>query len=169
MRDQLFTDICDRLNTNVPELNWIDMDWGQLELPEQSYPLQFDACLISFPEIPWDTLTRGAQDGVVNILVKVCVDMYNDTHIVNNVTAPDRALAITKLQLVNKIQAALHGFEGTYFSKLTRKRSVEEKRQDGLKVFNEYFECRMQDNSGAVNYTKVTAAPVVTGAMALSV
>lgn len=169
MRDQLFIDICDRLEAKVPELRWIDKDWNQLDLPDQSYPLQFDACLISFPEIPWDSLTRGAQDGVVNILVKVAVDMYNDTHIANGVTAPDRALAIAKMQLVNKVQAALHGFEGTYFSKLVRKRSVEERRKDGLLVFNEYYECRAQDNSGAINYEKVTIAPTVTGNFELEI
>lgn len=163
MRDQLFTDICDRLNLKVPELQWIDKDWNQLDLPDQSYPLQFDCCLISFPEIPWDSLTRGAQDGVVSILIKVAVDMYNDTHIAGGVTAPDRALAVAKLQLVNKVHAALHGFEGAYFSKLTRKRSVEEKRNDGLLVFNEYYETRMQDNSGALNYEQATIAPNVTG------
>lgn len=167
MRDQLFIDICDRLNTKVPELQWIDKDWNQLNLPDQSYPLQFDACLISFPEIPWNSLTRGYQDGVVSILIKIAVDMYNDTHIAGGVTAPDRALAVAKMQLVNKVHAALNGFEGTYFSKFVRKRSVEERRNDGLLVFNEYYESRMQDN--AIEYSEATIAPHVTGSIELEV
>lgn len=167
MRDQLFTDICDRLESKVPELRWIDMDWNQLNLPDQSYPLQFDACLISFPEIPWTSLTRGEQDGLVTILVKVAVDMYNDTHIANGVTAPDRALAVTKMQLVNKVHAALNQFEGTYFSKLVRKRSVEEKRNDGLLVFNEYYQTRMNDV--AQTYAETTIAPNVTGTFGVEI
>jgi len=163
MREQLFADICDQLLAKVPELRWIDYDWGQLDHPELSEALQFDCVLVSFPDIAWDSLTRGAQDGVVNVLIKIGVDMYNDSHIANGVTAPDRAAAITKLGLVNKIQTALHGFEGDYFNKLQRVKSREEKRNDGLKVFQEYFVTRMNDNSGAINYEQVNAAPKVTG------
>lgn len=165
MRDQLFIDIADRLDAMVPELQWIDKDWNQLDLPDQSYPLQFDACLISFPEIPWNTLTRGWQDGVVSILVRLCVDMYNDTHIAAGVTAPDRALAMQKMQLVNKVHAALHGFEGSYFNKLKRVRSAEEKRQDGILVFNEYYETRAQEFAGEGAYQEKTVSPHVTGSV----
>lgn len=163
MRDQLFIDICDRLDSRVPELRWVDKDWNQLDLPDQSYPIQFDAALISFPEIPWDTHPRGYQDGVVSILVKVAMDMYNDTHIADGVVAPDRALAVEKMQLVNNVHKALHGFEGDYFSKLVRTRSVEERRQDGLLVFNEYYETRLHDTSAAVVYEDKKADPEVTG------
>jgi hypothetical protein len=169
MTDQLFLDICDRLNAQVPVLEWIDMDWGQLELPEQSYPIQFDCCLISFPDIPWDSLTRGYQEGLVQVQVRVAVDMFNDTHIAGGVAAPDRATAAAKMQLTKAVNKALHGFDGTYFSKLTRKRTTEEKRTDGLKVWVLTYETRAQENSAAAVYDSVIASASVTGSMASEV
>jgi hypothetical protein len=163
MRTELFKDIADRLKDQVPELSWIDMEWGQLEIPEESYPVQFDCALISFPDIPWEQLGLNVQEGLVQILIRIGVDMYSDTHTADGITAPDRDLALVKLTLPDKVYKALNGFEGDYFEKIVRLRSAEERREDGLKVFNEYFVTKMRDSSAVKVYTDTNATLKVDG------
>lgn len=159
MRDQLFLAISDRLNQEVPELVHIDMDWGQLEVPEEWYPIMFDAALISFPNIPWQTFPKKYQEGVVTVMVRVAVEMITDTHIADSVVAPDRAASILKMQLVNKVFKALQGFEiPEKFGPLVRTSSVEEQRQDGLKVWQEYYTTRLKDFSAMATINEVAGS-----------
>jgi len=169
MRSELFKEIRDLLNSKVPELKWIDMDWGQLDLPDQSYPLLFDCALIGFPDIDWKTGSRKLQDGDVQILVKIGVDVFNDTYVAGNISAPDVQYALSKMQLVDRIFAVLQGFEGTFFNKLDRIKSSEDKRQDGLKVFQELYMTRMRDTSAIKLVTPVQANLKTTGTFVQSI
>ena len=95
MRTELFKDIADRLKDQVPELKWIDMEWGQLEIPEESYPVQFDCALISFPDIPWEQLGLNVQEGLVQILIRIGVDLYSDTHTAELLSKIVRTVPVT--------------------------------------------------------------------------
>ncbi len=166
MRTNLLAAILDRIEAKVPAIIWIDKDWGQLEIPAESYPLQFPCALVSFPDIPWNQLKGGYYDGVVTVNVRVAIDMYNDTYTVGNVTAPDRATALSRMNIVDDLNAGLSGFEDTWFQKLVHIESKEEKRADGLLVFNEIYETRLTDNSAVPVRTTVVPKYKIDGMFA---
>lgn len=157
MKAELFVAIADRLKQKLPELAWIDWDWGQLELPAENYPVQFDCCLISFPDGQWKTEGKNVQYGNQMIQVRTAVDVYSDTHVAGGVTAPDRNYALNKLKLESRVYAALQGFSGNFFTPLARVSSGEEKRDDGLKVFVATFLTGAVDDSAAKPMQEVQA------------
>lgn len=140
--DQLYKALVQQLKNNVPELLWIDLEQGQLETPEDQYPVQFPCCLISFPNVPaWQSLGNGLQIGDALITFRIAFDIYEDTH----KEAPDMEDALLKLQLINKIHKYLHHFEGEHFNKLERTGSSQEQRPDSLLVFNMQYNTNIRD------------------------
>ena len=158
--DILFKSIATRLEQEVPELRWIDWEQGQIDMNlEKTYPLQFPAVLIDFTNINWSSIKHGVQDGEVTVLIKVVFDIYED---LNN-HAPDRDMALSRLELLKKIHKALHnfageilpdnnnGFEDSHFNRLERTSTSSERRDDGLKVINMLYVTLLRDQSGMNN------------------
>jgi len=170
MKAALFIALSNRLK-EMNELAWIDWDWGQLEAPGESYPVQFDAALISFPDVEWFQETRGAQNGNVVVQVRIAIDVYEDLKIADGATAPDVAknYAIQKLDLTRRVFKNLHGFSSDWFTPLQRIRSGEERRDDGLKVFVETYLTNGTDNDAAKEYENVNAVLKLTGQLQQSV
>lgn len=156
--------ISNRLN-EMNELAWIDWDWGQLEAPGEVEPVQFDAALISFPDVEWFQETRGAQNGNVIVQVRIAIDVYEDLKIADGRPAPNVATnyAIQKLDLTKRVFKNLHGFDSYWFTPLQRIRSGEERRDDGLKVFVETYLTNVVDNEAAKEYEQVIAALKLSG------
>jgi hypothetical protein len=148
MIDRLFKNIADRLNI-IQELRWIDLEYGQLEIPEDSYPVQFPCALIDFPEMSFDNEGNLNQQAMVAIQVRIGIDLYEDFHIVDGQAAIDRETALQRLQIVNKVYTALHGYEEDYFTPLIRTSLGTERRDDGIKVFVIVFQCAAKDDTAA--------------------
>jgi hypothetical protein len=172
--DILFESISDRLKTNIPELNWIDWEWGQLETPEEEYPIQFPCAFIDIQNIDWSNAMNNLLTGNVAITIRVAFDVYEDTHVAGGITTPDRSYALLRLKLINKIHSWLQGFGGfilpdgngsfrdNHFNRLNAVRYGSEKRDDGLKVFTLQFACNMRNNYAMPVTTPITATPNIT-------
>jgi len=155
--DTIYRSIVKQLTNEVGDLKWIDLDGGQLEFPDESYPVQFPAAFIDFENIQYQTLQRGMQQGVATITVRVAFDIYEGFH----GTAPDLKQAGDRLKLLNEVYRALHrfsglilpieqggevvGYEDSHFSNLLRKSLTTERRDDGLKVYRISFQCAVRD------------------------
>lgn len=170
MKAALFMALSQRLN-EMNELAWIDWDWGQLEVAAEVIPVQFDAALISFPDVEWFQETRGSQNGNVVVQVRLAIDVYEDLKIADGVIAPDVAknYATQKLDLTKRVFKNLHGFSSDWFTPLQRIRSGEERRDDGLKVFVETYLTNVVDNEAAMQYEQVMAQLNLTGSTEQSI
>jgi hypothetical protein len=172
--DIIYRSIVKRLQTEIPELRWIDLEGGQLEAPEESYPVQFPAVFIDFPSIQYQSLQRGAQQGIATIAIRVAFDIYEDFH----GTAPDIETAANRLQLLNSIHKALHGYSGmalevkntegevtgyedNYFSRMVRQSMTAEKRSDGLKVYEISFLTNLRDRVAMPQVTQTTLDDII--------
>lgn len=143
--DILYLSLLRRLEAEVSELKWIDEESGQLELPEESYPVQFPCILIDIQNIKWETQGKRQQYGDCLLRFRIAFDIYEDTH----KNAPDLQTALNRLKLVNKIHTALEHFGGfiladpdnvgqyfdKHFKRLVRVNTATEQRQDALKVY----------------------------------
>lgn len=151
--DTIYRSLVKQLQTEVPELRWIDLDGGQLEAPDENYPVQFPAAFIDFRSIQYQQLSRNMQQGIASISVRIAFDIYEDFH----GDSPNIEEAANRLRLLHNIYVALHGFSGliledesdNHFSKLQRQSMQAERRQDAIKVYDMIFQCAVRDVQAA--------------------
>lgn len=153
--EKLFLDISDRLAT-VDDIEWIDLEAGQLEIPEETYPVQFPCVLIDFPSAEFENETQGNQQATLMVQVKLGIDLYEDLHMSDGNATPDRDTAVNRLGLITKIHKVLHGFEGDYFTPLVRMGFQTERRDDGIKVFTLLYGTGAKDDSACKVATVAT-------------
>ena len=135
--DHIFTAIQDKLSTEVPEIKWVDYDFGQLDHFTMRPPVLFPCALIDI-EIPQASDRGGlSQNADVNITIRVAFEQPGQTN--NRVPENIRDKALSIFRLLDKIHSALHGFEGENFNKILMRSINTERREDPLKVLNMRF------------------------------
>ncbi|MBS1641562.1 MAG: hypothetical protein JSR11_03705 [Bacteroidetes bacterium] len=149
MIDKLFKSIANRLS-NIEELRWIDLEVGQLEIPLESYPVQFPCALIDFPVIDAQQELERNQQLLTTIQIRIGIDLYEDLHMVDGNATPDREAALERLQILTKVHKCLQGYEEDYFTPLVRMNVQTERRDDGIKVFSILYGTVAKDDSAAV-------------------
>lgn len=142
MDKQIYLSISERLNSLVPDLKWIDYDWGQLN-DEQRPAVAFPCALIdiAYPDCKNLAEGAGAVEQMVNasITIKLAFQPLGDSQ----VSAPDdtRAKALKPLDTIASLHTALQGWNGDgTFSGLARRRGSPAQGRNKLKVFNLVYE-----------------------------
>jgi len=158
MIDMLYKDVSDRLTEKVTALRWVDLEYGQLEIPEETYPLQFPCALIDFPQMDFENELEGNQQASIMIQIRIGLDLYEDFHVVDGVESPDLETALDRLKIITDVHKALHRFETDYATGLMRVSIQTERRDDGIKVIALYYACMAKDDSAATVNTVVTGA-----------
>lgn len=132
MNKQIFLDIANRLEVQVPELRWIDWDSGELELVTERHQVAFPACMMDIIYPRCEDQTSTEQLVTANVILRVAFQPQGATN--NN--SPVREAAMAAFGVLDKIHAALQGWhnEGS-FSTLSRTSASRERRRDGLKVY----------------------------------
>lgn len=165
----LYQSIVNRLQNKIADRLWIDLEAGQLDMLDESYPVQFPAVFIDLTNCQWHNLGEGRQQGDMTIGIRLALDIYADFH----ANSPTLANAAQQLKLLNQIHAALHlygghqlsdgagGYTDTHFGQLMRTGFNTERRADGLRVFNMTYTTAIYDSHAAKQYTLVDAAAKV--------
>lgn len=80
----LLEDLINHIGQNMPDLEVVDEDYGQLEMLDQesrdSYPLTFPAVLIDASSVEWSNIGGLNQKGIATVRVRLIIDCYDDTH-----------------------------------------------------------------------------------------
>ncbi len=107
--ETIIKSIEDKLRAQVPELKWIDQDFGQLEMEHP--PLNFPCALIDVPQVQWENTTRLEQQGVATVNIRVAFRVYDRSNTQAPTTLRERAAA--HFAVLKKINLCLHGVEDT--------------------------------------------------------
>lgn len=78
--EDLFNLIQTAVAEGMPSLTLVDEDYGQLQTAEDTYPVTFPCVLINIEDIKWETITEDYQRGTASIVIRLCLDCYDDTH-----------------------------------------------------------------------------------------
>ncbi len=78
--EDLFNLIQATIAEQMPDLTLVDEDYGQLQTQEDTYPVTFPCVLIGLEEVRWETITDDYQRGTASIVIRLCIDCYDDTH-----------------------------------------------------------------------------------------
>lgn len=158
MIDVIYKDVSDRITDKVSAMRWIELEYGQLEIPEENYPVQFPCTLIDISFTECTDETEGNQQVMVQITVRTAIDLYEDLMVIDGAGVPDQAAALERLRLVIDVHKALHKFETEYMTPLVRASLTTERRDDGLKVFSQTYMAVAKDDSAARIATIYTGA-----------
>lgn len=147
MIDRLILDLQDRLADQVPDLQTIDENYGQLakmfETSDDSdiYPLASPAALIEVRDISWSSLAGPAQQGSVMITVTLAIDCYDDTH----TRQEQRRRSATRLALAHRLHWALQGFRPADTTPLVRSTTRLYALPRGWKAYETTYSCLTLD------------------------
>lgn len=92
--EELYIAILKRIENEMPEIAYIDEDYGQLEgmnsENEDFYPVTFPCVLVGNTEADWKDIGLGTQAGEITLTVRLGIDCYHDTHIGSGTTGRSR-------------------------------------------------------------------------------
>lgn len=155
--DILIQDIQNRLSAEVPDLKYIDEDWGQLDDYSPNFPVKWPCALIDISQVQYSNAGKTAQLGEAAITITIAdMKLLNSS---SKAPANQKAERATYLQLIKKVHAKLHGWSGhSHYSKLIRTTFKRFKRDDGVRQHQITYTCRIEDTSTVKPTVKVPAA-----------
>lgn len=156
---QLFIALSDHLKKQVPELRWIDQDFGQLEVFEYRPNVAFPCVLIDFAAAAYSNLSQLSQVGELTITVRIGFTPFSSAQ--QSAPMDVRQKALEYYEIEQKVYQALQGFNTLQCQPLMRMSAQTEQRvsasgaQDasGLRVRILSFQTSFEDNSAERQYT----------------
>lgn len=110
----ILLDVQQRLGSEVPELAYVDKDWGQLSYEKP--PVKWPCALLDVKNVTFTQEGRGVQMADTQIIVTVA----NMRLVASSLAAPKAEDAYRIIELLDRIHAALHLFTAGAYSPLFR-------------------------------------------------
>lgn len=124
------------LLTEIPELKYIDLNFGQLQ--EEKPPLIYPAVLINIDASVTDDVQDIFQIMTGNFDLTLCVKILNESNAASPVEVREKALEY--FEISEKIYKKLQGFKDSYFESFSRKTVRDQALRKGLKTTVQRFE-----------------------------
>jgi len=148
-----------RLESQVPEIDYIAQDFGQLEVNIRPM-VNFPAVLFDLEAPNYSDVSGGVQLAEGLLTVRVADNPFqNDSNLTPDVSR-DRALKYYDLS--QKVFLALQNFGDDYFGEMTRVSEITEKREDALRVRIIRFSLAWKDDSALSMPTAALGDPNIT-------
>lgn len=130
----------------VPEIKWVDLDLGQLEIYQQRPAVAFPCVLIDFPDTQYREKQLGFQHGEPQISFKLGFPPFTQTSSTAPVAVAEMGLQFFELE--HKLFLALQDFNPGPDLNVTmvRMRAVSQLRDDEFRVRIIYYKGVFQDN-----------------------
>lgn len=158
--DKLIEAIQARLEVKIPELKYIDEDWGQMDFYENP-PVKYPCALIEVQDADYTDDGELRQRGRVMVVVKLYFMRLVNTS--NRAPQTQKDEAHKHWQICEKVNQSLHGqdFLPPGFATLTRKKMSPPIRRDGISNRNIGYIVEFIDDSCVVAKQTTAARPVI--------
>lgn len=150
---QLFLALQEKINTDVPEIKWIDQDIGQLDFYKERPPVVFPCVLIDFGASNYSNLSNSVQWADVQINIRLAFAPFASA----NSLAPDisKEHALQFFEIENKLFEALQFFTANEaVQPLIRISAATERREDPFRVREIIFTTGTEDDTAQVKNLK---------------
>lgn len=163
--DELIQNFQTRLLEGVPELRYIDEDWGQLDYYDKFPPVKFPCALIDIQNGQFTDDGELRQRGVLTVVVKLYLLRLSNTS--NGAPQSQKNEAKKGWQVYKKVNQALHGqdFLETGFNAPIRQSMQRIKRSDGIYERDIVYTIGVVDNSCVPVHRTTPANPTIRAAM----
>lgn len=144
--EEIFIAIMEHIAETMPELSYIDEDYGQLEPNEDqdNYPVTFPCVLIGNTESDWNDIGYGVQKSESLVTVRLAIDCYDDTHYTSGTYQKVRERQLKAKELYKALQGFQCAEEAT---PLVRVKSRDYSLPGNIKVYETMFSFTMHDES----------------------
>lgn len=144
--EEIFIAIMEHIAETIPELSYIDEDYGQLEPTEDqdSYPVTFPCVLIGNTESDWNDIGYGVQKSESIVTVRLAIDCYDDTHYTSGTYQKVRERQLKAKELYKALQGFQCAEEAT---PLVRVKSRDYSLPGNIKVYETMFSFTLHDES----------------------
>jgi len=115
---KLYLDLQERIKTEIPEIQWIEQDFGQDVFDKWRPNVAFPAVLIDFPQAVYSAEGGLSQFGEVQISIRLLVSPFSQSY--EDAPLEVRKDALQYFELEDKIVNALHGWDTEYCQPLIR-------------------------------------------------
>lgn len=149
-----FLAIMAQIQSNVPEIKFIDQDYGQLTQYDGRQGVGFPAVLIDFPAMNYADLGQQAQDALGTVQISLAYPQV--VHSSNLITPEMRERSLAYYELEHKLNSWLHGFTpGDAFGHMTRQSAVSINTPMAVRIRRLTYRLGMEDFSTSPVYTLV--------------
>lgn len=147
-----------RIEDKVPEIRYIDQDFGQLDFYKDRPAVALPCLLVDFTNTTYDTLSQQEQLGKVMIQCRLGFQPFSNSNNLTPSQFKEKALAYYELE--RKVFLALQNWAPDEMCQpLVRLNEGSEKREDPLRVRIMMFDTTFQDD-GARPVTEKIEAPL---------
>ena len=156
--EQLIQLIQDKLKGDLPELKYIDQDWGQMDFFPNP-PVKFPCALIDIQSAEYSNKGVFTQQGNLMVVIRVFdIKLSNSS---NGAPQNQKDNAKKIWTLLRDINKALHcvNFLPKDYGLMIRQQMRRTKRDDGCYLNELYYTVQFHDNSTAPDYEETEAAP----------
>lgn len=132
---RLYLDLQQQIKNNIPEIDWIEQDFGQDVFDKWRPNVSFPAVLIDFPDAAYSGLATESQFAEVTIAIRLLVAPFTQSYEAAPIEVRKDALQFFELE--QKLVDTLHGWEpdNGYTQPLVRSRASSNNRNDiGLRI-----------------------------------
>lgn len=157
---QLFIELSDFIKAQVPEIKWIDQDFGQLEHFEYRPDVDFPCLLIDFAATSYSDMSEGSQIGEVTVMLRLAFNPFSQSYQAAPTDVRQKAVAYYALEqkVFNNVQGWYNDFT-TPFDRIGS--DTEQRHQDGLRVRIQTFTTSYEDYSAMPMSSKSAANMVI--------
>lgn len=162
--DKLIEAIQDRLEAKVPELQYIDEDWGQMDEYERP-PVKYPCALIEVQDADYTDDGELRQRGLVMVTIKLYFMRLSNTS--NHAPQTQKNEARKNWGTCKKVNKTLHGqdFIKNGFGTLARKKMSPPIRRDGIYNRNIVYAICFVDDSCVPVRQMTPASPTIRAAI----
>jgi hypothetical protein len=154
---QLYLDLQERIKAAVPEIQWIEQDFGQDTYDKWRPNVAFPAVLIDFPSANYESIGGGGQWADIELKLRLMVAPFEQSF--EDAPIEVRKGALEFFELEHKLTHAIHGWapiapspqgEGAggevYVQPFIRTRIISNNRNDiGLRIRELHFTTSYQE------------------------
>lgn len=139
--EDLFLLIQEAVAEGMPCLTLVDEDYGQLQTEEDTYPVTFPCVLINMEDIKWQTLAEDYQRGTASVVVRLCIDCYDDTHY----TSGTAGKVADRIRMFKQLHDIIRKLEPKNALPLERQSSRWFSLPGAIKVYESTYETEMDE------------------------
>lgn len=130
--------IQDRIKSEVPEIKYIDMDYGQLN--EENPPVKYPAVIIDIDGMECEQLQECGDAKLQRVTASIRITLAWLHTSPSNQASPSRNTALKYWDVLGKIHQALQGFtDGEHFGALFRTRMASRMAAKGMIEKDVYY------------------------------
>lgn len=154
---QIFLTIQTQLQSEVPELKYIDKDWGQLKYDQP--PVKFPCALIDITNVNYSQMGRGYQKADADIIITIA----NMKLIRSSAMAPSKIDSYDTIDILESVHQALQLFsDGQKFQPLQRTNLKKIFNDKDAEVYAMNYKTAFIVEKQITNVTTVIANPTIT-------